>query len=118
MKNAHISAVASISCVVTPSGLRSTSVPGQVWPAADFTAPKQEFLDPNQTFQVRDLILSLAKTKTILLSTHILTEVKAVCSRVILINGGRLILDGTVEEMEGKQHDMEQQFRSLTGGPA
>ena len=75
-------------------------------------------LDPNQTFQVRDLILSLAKTKTILLSTHILTEVKAVCSRVILINGGRLILDGTVEEMEGKQHDMEQQFRSLTGGPA
>lgn len=75
-------------------------------------------LDPNQTFQVRDLILSLAKTKTILLSTHILTEVKAVCSRVILINGGRLILDGTVEEMEGKQHDMEQQFRSLTSGPA
>lgn len=75
-------------------------------------------LDPNQTFQVRDLILSLAKTKTILLSTHILTEVKAVCSRVILINGGRLILDGTVEEMEGKQHDMEQQFRSLTGGRA
>jgi ABC-2 type transport system ATP-binding protein len=75
-------------------------------------------LDPNQTFQVRDLILSLAKTKTILLSTHILTEVKAVCSRVILINGGRLILDGTVEEMEGKQHDMEQQFRSLTGGLA
>lgn len=73
-------------------------------------------LDPNQTFQVRDLIRSLAKTKTILLSTHILTEVKAVCSRVILINGGRLILDGTVEEMEGKQHDMEQQFRSLTGG--
>jgi ABC-2 type transport system ATP-binding protein len=75
-------------------------------------------LDPNQTFQVRDLILSLAKTKTILLSTHILTEVKAVCSRVILINGGRLILDGSVEDMEGKQHDMEQQFRSLTGRPA
>ena len=75
-------------------------------------------LDPNQTFQVRDLILSLAKTKTILLSTHILTEVKAVCSRVLLINGGKLILDGTVEEMEGKQHDMEQQFRTLTGGAA
>ena len=75
-------------------------------------------LDPNQTFQVRDLILSLAKTKTILLSTHILTEVKAVCSRVLLINGGRLILDGTVEEMEGRQHDMEQQFRTLTGGAA
>ena len=75
-------------------------------------------LDPNQTFQVRDLILSLAKTKTILLSTHILTEVKAVCSRVLLINGGKLILDGTVEEMEGKQHDLEKQFRTLTGGAA
>lgn len=73
-------------------------------------------LDPNQTFQVRDLILSLAKTKTILLSTHILTEVKAVCSRVLLINKGRLILDGNVEDMEGKEHDMEHHFRALTGG--
>lgn len=73
-------------------------------------------LDPNQTFQVRDLILSLAKTKTILLSTHILTEVKAVCSRVLLINKGRLILDGTIQDMEGNEHDMEQHFRALTGG--
>ena len=75
-------------------------------------------LDPNQTFQVRDLILSLAKTKTILLSTHILTEVKAVCSRVLLIHGGRLILDGTVEEMEAKSKDLEERFRILTGGAA
>ncbi len=75
-------------------------------------------LDPNQTFQVRDLILSLAKTKTILLSTHILTEVKAVCSRVLLIHGGKLILDGTVEDMEGQAHDLEQRFRTLTGGAA
>ncbi len=73
-------------------------------------------LDPNQTFQVRDLILSLAKTKTILLSTHILTEVKAVCSRVLLINKGRLILDGNVAEMEGQEHNMEHHFRALTGG--
>jgi ABC-2 type transport system ATP-binding protein len=42
---------------------------------------------------VRELILSLAKTKTILLSTHILSEVKAVCNRVILINDGRIVLD-------------------------
>lgn len=75
-------------------------------------------LDPNQTFQVRDLILSLAKTKTILLSTHILTEVKAVCSRVLLISGGRLILDGTVEDMEAKSQDLEERFRVLTGGAA
>lgn len=75
-------------------------------------------LDPNQTFQVRELILSLAKSKTILLSTHILTEVKAVCSRVLLINKGRLILDGSVEDMEGKEHDLEQHFRAMTGGKA
>ncbi|MFO0917853.1 MAG: ATP-binding cassette domain-containing protein [Planctomycetaceae bacterium] len=58
-------------------------------------------LDPNQTHEVRDLIRSLGKTKTILLSTHILQEVKAVCNRVILINEGRLVFDGSVDEMEG-----------------
>src|SRR5262249_49182892 len=73
-------------------------------------------LDPNQTFHVRDLTLSLSKTKAILLSTHSLTEVKAVCSRVILINQGRVILDGPVSEMEGSQHDLELTFRELTGG--
>ena len=71
-------------------------------------------LDPNQTHEVRELILSLAKTKTILLSTHILQEVRAVCSRVILINEGRLVLDGTVEDLEG-QVGMESRFRQLTG---
>jgi ABC-2 type transport system ATP-binding protein len=71
-------------------------------------------LDPNQTHEVRELIRSLGKTKTILLSTHILTEVKAVCSRVILINEGRLVFDGSVDEMEGAQHDMEARFRELT----
>lgn len=72
-------------------------------------------LDPNQTFDVRELILSLAKTKTILLSTHILTEVKAVCNRVILINDGRIVLDGTVEQLEQGGHGMDARFRELTG---
>jgi len=72
-------------------------------------------LDPNQTHDVRELITSLAKTKTILLSTHILQEVKAVCSRVVLINEGRVVFDGSVEGMEGQQHDMETRFRQLTG---
>lgn len=71
-------------------------------------------LDPNQTHEVRELIRSLGKTKTILLSTHILTEVKAVCNRVILIDEGRLKFDGTVEAMEGAQHDLEGRFRELT----
>jgi ABC-2 type transport system ATP-binding protein len=72
-------------------------------------------LDPNQVHQVRELIRGLGTTKTILLSTHILTEVKAVCSRVLLINQGRLVFDGTAEEMEGGKHDMEGRFRELTG---
>ena len=72
-------------------------------------------LDPNQTHEVRQLIRGLGQTKTILLSTHILSEVRAVCSRVLLINQGRLILDGSIEDMEGDEHDMEAHFRKLTG---
>ena len=71
-------------------------------------------LDPNQVHGVRQLIRDLGKTKTILLSTHILQEVKAVCSRVILINESRIVFDGSVEEMAGVGHDMESRFRELT----
>ena len=70
-------------------------------------------LDPNQTFEVRELIQSLGKTKTILLSTHILREVEAVCERVILIDRGRVVLDGPVAEMAGGG-DLETRFRELT----
>ncbi len=71
-------------------------------------------LDPNQVHEVRALIHSLAKNKTILLSTHILREVEACCHRVVLINAGRIVFDGTVAEMQGSQHDMEVRFRELT----
>ena len=74
-------------------------------------------LDPNQTFHVRELIRELGKTKTILLSTHVLSEVKAVCNRVILINSGKLIFDGNVEEMQAGDDDVEHRFRVLTNGP-
>ncbi len=73
-------------------------------------------LDPNQVHDVRELILSLGKTKTLLLSTHILREVQAVCSRVILINEGRIVLDGSLDEMVGTSGDMEAHFRELTQG--
>jgi ABC-2 type transport system ATP-binding protein len=72
-------------------------------------------LDPNQVHEVRQLIRSLGATKTILLSTHILQEVEAVCSRVILINEGRIVFDGSVADMEGAQHDLDRRFRELTG---
>ena len=71
-------------------------------------------LDPNQVHEVRDLIHSLSKTKTILLSTHILREVQVCCDRVVLISAGRVVFDGTVQEMEGQGHDMEGRFRELT----
>lgn len=71
-------------------------------------------LDPNQVHEVRALIHSLAKNKTILLSTHILREVEVCCSRVVLINAGRIVFDGSVEQMEGQEHDMEARFRELT----
>src|SRR5258707_1173634 len=73
-------------------------------------------LDPNQVHDVRELIRSLGQIKTILLSTHILQEVRAVASRVILINEGGIVLDGTPAEMEGPEHDMDRQFRRLTCG--
>ncbi len=71
-------------------------------------------LDPNQLHGARALIRKLGESKTVLLSTHILQEVRAVCSRVILISEGRLVFDGTVPEMEGEAHNMEARFRELT----
>ncbi len=73
-------------------------------------------LDPNQTLQARELIRKLGQTKTILLSTHILYEVQAVASRVILINAGKVILDGPVSQLSGSVTELEEKFSQLTGG--
>ena len=70
-------------------------------------------LDPNQLESARQLIRDLGQTKTILLSTHILQEVSAVCGRVILINEGRIVFDGPLEDM-GQQQEMTDRFRELT----
>jgi ABC-2 type transport system ATP-binding protein len=56
-------------------------------------------LDPNQKHQVRNLIAEMAKEKAIIVSTHILEEVEAVCSRAIIINRGRIVADGTAEDL-------------------
>jgi ABC-2 type transport system ATP-binding protein len=71
-------------------------------------------LDPNQVHGLRELIVELGKTKTVLLSTHILQEVHAVCSRVILVNEGRLVFDGSTSELGTEGGLMEQKFRELT----
>jgi ABC-2 type transport system ATP-binding protein len=56
-------------------------------------------LDPNQKHQVRKLIAEMAESKAIIVSTHILEEVEAVCSRAIIINRGRIVADGTAEDL-------------------
>jgi ABC-2 type transport system ATP-binding protein len=56
-------------------------------------------LDPNQKHQVRKLIGEMAREKAIIVSTHILEEVEAVCSRAIIINRGRIVADGTAEDL-------------------
>lgn len=57
-------------------------------------------LDPNQIVDIRDLIIALGKEKTVLLSTHIMQEVQAVCSRVIIINNGNLVADDAIGNIQ------------------
>jgi len=74
-------------------------------------------LDPNQIQLVRELIRELAREKTVLLSTHILQEVQAIADRVLLINEGRLVFQGTPAELAGDS-GLESRFHELTKGAA
>ena len=68
-------------------------------------------LDPNQLIEIRKLIREIAKEKTILLSTHIMKEVEAVCDRVIIINKGELVADKKLEELrEAEEQIIEVEF--------
>ena len=58
-------------------------------------------LDPNQIIEIRSLIKKLGKSKTVILSTHILQEVEAMCSRVLILNEGKIAAQGTPEEIAG-----------------
>lgn len=57
-------------------------------------------LDPNQIVEIRELIKALGREKTVVLSTHILTEVQASCDRVIIINKGKMVADGTPDDLQ------------------
>ncbi len=64
-------------------------------------------LDPNQLVEIRELIKGIGKEKTVILSTHIMQEVEAVCSRAIIINLGKIVADGPTAELSVIQsHDM------------
>jgi len=75
-------------------------------------------LDPNQIRGVRKLIRELGKSKTVLVSTHILQEVEPIAGRVLFIHDGRLVFDGKPSEMRSGGKTLEDQFHSLTAQPA
>ncbi len=56
-------------------------------------------LDPNQIIEIRSLIKEIAQEKTVILSTHILQEVSAICTRVLVINNGKLVANGSIEDL-------------------
>ncbi|OHE78778.1 MAG: multidrug ABC transporter ATP-binding protein [Verrucomicrobia bacterium RIFCSPLOWO2_12_FULL_64_8] len=73
-------------------------------------------LDPNQKHEVRTIIKQMAAEKTIILSTHILEEVEAICNRVIIISRGRVVVDDTPDGLRARQPGarFDEIFRNLT----
>ena len=68
-------------------------------------------LDPNQLVEIRNVIKAMGKQKTLILSTHIMQEVQQMCSDVVILHRGQLVLQSAVARLEG---DMEEVFRRLT----
>ncbi len=77
-------------------------------------------LDPNQIVGIRDFIAELGKDKTIMLSTHIMQEVQAICDRVIIINLGRVVADDPTEKIQSQNLDafqtIEMEFEQVISG--
>jgi ABC-2 type transport system ATP-binding protein len=75
-------------------------------------------LDPNQKHDVRELIKQMARTKCIVVSTHILEEVDAICNRLVIIAHGRVLVDSTPDELRKKEGgELDAIFRKLTRQP-
>jgi ABC-2 type transport system ATP-binding protein len=74
-------------------------------------------LDPNQIVEIRDLIKKFGKEKTVILSTHIMQEVEAMCDRVIIINKGKIVADDSLEKLQNNHPNktLEEIFREATG---
>lgn len=72
-------------------------------------------LDPHQILEIRHLIDELAKDKTVILSTHILQEVEATADRIVIINRGKIVGDGTIEELRSRAKDSERYLFAVSG---
>ena len=71
-------------------------------------------LDPNQIIEIRNVIKEIGKEKIVIFSTHIMQEVEALCSRVILIHKGNIVQDSPIDEFKGKYESLEEAFASYT----
>ena len=74
-------------------------------------------LDPNQLVEIRNLISTIGKEKTVLLSTHILQEVEAICHRVIIINNGEIVADEDAKHLKEKSEGQNQTIHIELDGP-
>jgi ABC-2 type transport system ATP-binding protein len=73
-------------------------------------------LDPNQIIEIRELIRKIGKEKTVLLSSHILAEVEATCDRILIINKGKIVADGTPVDLRKKAQGKEILKVGIEGG--
>jgi ABC-2 type transport system ATP-binding protein len=73
-------------------------------------------LDPNQRVEIRELIRSLGRQKTVILSTHILPEVEDTCDRIVIINNGRIVADGTVDMLKKQKTGQQIITLDIDGG--
>ncbi len=72
-------------------------------------------LDPNQIAEIRELIKKIGKEKTVIFSTHILSEVSATCDRAIIINKGKIVVEGTPDELAKKAGGKEKIYVKIKG---
>ena len=72
-------------------------------------------LDPAQVIEMRKLIRELGKAHTVILSSHILSEVQAVCQQVLILSKGKLAASGTLQELTADGRSLEEVFLALTG---
>ncbi len=73
-------------------------------------------LDPNQIIEIRELIKEIGREKTVILSSHILAEVEATCDRVLIINEGKIVADGTPSDLRHKAKGNEMLKVAIMGG--
>ena len=72
-------------------------------------------LDPRQIIEIRDLIRSLGQKHTVILSSHILSEVSAICDQIMIISHGKLVASDTPEGLQNLMHDSEQLYLEVKG---